>query len=416
MRFRPFFPVDRGAVHRPARRTGFPRPGRAPGPAIAGDGPLRVVTAVPPMPARWIAAALFAAGLAAAFLHLPEAGAPGFAPATDDSPASTAVAPTLHTLPAAAPQAGPASLARLADGRIAAAWLAGPDDDESAAGIWFATFDGDAWSPPQLAARRESTAAGTFAHMNKLGRPLLWAEGGWLHLWYESLTLGDWAGAAIVHSLSTDGGKTWSKAERLPVSPFGALGSGLGGPPLALADGGLALPLDHRLFGRGGEMLRLSATGRLIDKIRLAHPLGGSRPSVVALDGERGLAVAAGDAGQRTVLASADGGRQWSPLTDVDLAGAATAPALLRLADGKLLLAGNPAGQRGTLRLWLSADDGRSWSAGPTIEAAADGAAEFADPALLQARDGRIHLAYTWRRQQIRHRVFSESWLEAARP
>ena len=381
--------------------------------------------ALPPAAARWIAAALFAAGLAAAFLRLPQAAAPAFVPAFVPAFAPTASAhagspaeatASEFTLPAPAAQAGPASLALLPDGRVAAAWLAGPDDDASAASIWFATFGRDGWSPPQLAARRESTAAGTFAHMNKLGRPVLWAEGSWLHLWYESLTLGDWAGAAIVHSLSTDGGKTWSKAERLPVSPFGALGSGLGGPPLALADGGLALPLDHRLFGRGGEMLRLSATGRLIDKVRLAHPLGSSRPAVVALDGQRGLAVAAGDAGQRAVLTSADGGRQWSAVPGIDLAGATTAPALLRLAGGKLMLAGNPPGEGGTLRLWLSADEGRSWSAGPSIEAAADGAAEFADPALLQARDGRIHLAYTWRRQQIRHRVFSQSWLEAARP
>ena len=371
----------------------------------------------PPSPAtaRWISAALFAAGLAAAFLQLPEAGVPGFAAPSPGGRAATDATAMEYTLPAAAAQAGPASLALLADGRVAAAWLAGPEDDASAATIWFATFGHDGWSAPQPAARRESTAAGTFAHMNKLGRPVLWAEGGWLHLWYESLTLGDWAGATIVHSRSTDGGKTWSKAERLPTSAAGALGSGLGGPPLALVDGGLALPLDHRLVGRGSEVLRLSATGRLVDKIRLTHPLGGSRPALVALDGQRALAVAAGDGAERALLASTDGGRQWSAVPGV-LAGAATAPAILRLAGGRLLLAGNPAGDRGRLQLWLSADDGRNWSAGPTIEAAADGAAEFADPALLQGRDGRIHLAYTWRRQQIRHRIFSESWLEAARP
>ena len=39
--------------------------------------------------------------------------------------------------------------------------------------------------------------------------------------------------------------------------------------------------------------------------------------------------------------------------------------------------------------------------------------AEFSYPSLLQARDGSIHLAYTWRRQGIRHLSFNRAWLEA---
>ena len=42
--------------------------------------------------------------------------------------------------------------------------------------------------------------------------------------------------------------------------------------------------------------------------------------------------------------------------------------------------------------------------------------AEFSYPALLQARDGRIHLAYTWRRQGIKHAVFNEAWLDGGTP
>ena len=28
------------------------------------------------------------------------------------------------------------------------------------------------------------------------------------------------------------------------------------------------------------------------------------------------------------------------------------------------------------------------------------------------ARDGNIHLAYTWKRERIRHHVFNSAWLE----
>jgi predicted neuraminidase len=80
------------------------------------------------------------------------------------------------------------------------------------------------------------------------------------------------------------------------------------------------------------------------------------------------------------------------------------------------LLAGNPAAGTQSLALWISADDGKSWQAKRAIESAPDGGAEFTNPALLLGRDGRIHLAYDWRRQGIKHAVFSEAWLDGEVP
>lgn len=364
-------------------------------------------------------AVLFAAGLAAAFLHQPVTEPPAFVP----PPAPTAQARqaaeiSLATLPIAAPVAGPSTLARLADGRIAAAWLAGPGNDESAAGIWLSIFGTSGWSQPLRAASRESTAAGTFAHMNGLERPILLAEGNWLHLWYESLPLGDWAGAAIVHSRSTDAGKTWSKAERLQSSPLGTLGSGLGGPPLMLADGGLALPLDQRFPRQGSEWLRQSATGRIVDKIRLALPAPTQQAAIVTLDEQRALAIfrdkRAGD--HRAALSTANGGQTWETAGELALPNPDAPLALLRLSSGHLLLAGNPQAGKEALQLWLSADEGKTWTMKRTVETASDGAADFSAPALLQGRDGRIHLTYTWRQQAIRHAVFGAAWLEEGAP
>eukprot|EP00959_Pyramimonas_sp_CCMP1952_P179634 3755948-Pyramimonas_sp.AAC.1 len=36
---------------------------------------------------------------------------------------------------------------------------------------------------------------------------------------------------------------------------------------------------------------------------------------------------------------------------------------------------------------------------------------EYSYPALVQAPDGAIHLAYTWRRLTIKHVVISEGWI-----
>ena len=63
------------------------------------------------------------------------------------------------------------------------------------------------------------------------------------------------------------------------------------------------------------------------------------------------------------------------------------------------------------VRVAVSRDAGASWSA-PRLVEDATGGEEFSYPALLQGRDGTIHLAYTWQRKAIKHVSFAPSWLE----
>lgn len=359
---------------------------------------------MPPV-ARPLLLLLFALALAAACWRIP------------------AVTPSAFTLPEAAPSSLPAefsavmltgddttasqpTLTQLPDGRLAAAWLSSRDDEPV---IRFSVFGRDGWREPQIIASRPSTAGGSFAHVGELDRPILHAEGSWLHLWYISRA----AGGSINHSLSTDSGKTWTKPTRLQSSPLANQGSELAAPPLPLADGGLLLPASQNLLGRRGEILHLSPTGRIIDKTRL--PAGPAwQPALLALDAQRALGLLRVEGGIQAV-GTDDGGRRWQrreavPTPHPDLPFAA-----LRLKSGRLLLAGNGSAGRQSLQLWLSADDGQHWEASRTVEAAVDGGAEFTAPALLLGRDGHIHLVYGWRRQGIRHASFSEAWLDGGR-
>ena len=78
----------------------------------------------------------------------------------------------------------------------------------------------------------------------------------------------------------------------------------------------------------------------------------------------------------------------------------------MRLADGRFLLAYNPsAAGRGTLEIAVSAD-GRDWRRGVVLE---DAVGEFSYPAMIQARDGRVHVTYTWMRRRIKHVVIDPS-------
>ena len=206
---------------------------------------------------RWLALALFGLGLAAAGWRTPTppramlSPAPAAHLAGDDLPAAARASPERP------------SPTRLANGQAAVAWL--ENGEPESAGIRLVIRDATGWREMGRIASRESTAAAAFLHAQRLGRPLLWAEGGWLHLWYEAHPLGSAAGAVLMHSVSTDGGRQWTNARRLDSTPFGGLGPRLGETLRPLADGGLLLPLAQA--SGDGPWLRLSVTGQLIDRL-----------------------------------------------------------------------------------------------------------------------------------------------------
>lgn len=368
---------------------------------------------------HWLAAALFLAALSAALWRAPSPAAAAFAA---PPPANLSPLPALFSaeqLPRAAESAHAASLAQLPDGRIAAAWFAGTQEGADDVAIWFSTLGKDGWSKPQPIANRESTAGGTFAYVRKIGNPVLYAEGSWLHLWYVSVAVGGWAGSSINHSVSTDGGASWFKPTKLQTSPLANISTLVRTPPLALADGGIGLPIYHEFIAKHGEWLRLSATGQILDKTRMTNAVRSLQPAIVALDEQRALALlrdAGPGPGKVQVVRTKNGGANWNAEEALPIPNPNASVALLRLKSGRLLLAGNPQNGREAMLLWISADEGKTWQASRTIESAPDGGAEFSYPALLLDRDGRIHLAYTWRRQSIKHAAFSEAWLAGGQP
>ncbi|WP_153145076.1 exo-alpha-sialidase [Dechloromonas sp. H13] len=369
-------------------------------------------------PARWLAPSCFLLALAAAAWRAPLPAAPEFVPPPaarpDRNPATFAAA----LLPTAAPSAHAAALAELADGRIAAAWFAGTREGAADVAVWFATRDGT-WSAPQAIATRESTAAETRAYVRKVGNPVLYAEGGRLHLWFVSVALGGWAGSSLNHAVSGDGGTSWSPPTKLPTSPFLNISTLGRAPPVALADGGLGLPVYHEFVAKHGEWLRLAADGRILDKVRMAADRRTLQPAVAVFDRHHALAILRDGGpgpGRIRVATSADGGQHWPAAAALPLPNPNSSVALLRLQSGRLLIAGNGAGNRNQLLLWVSDDAGQTWRLARTVESDPDELVEFSYPALLQARDGRIHLAYTWRRQGIKHAEFSEAWLAGGTP
>ena len=72
----------------------------------------------------------------------------------------------------------------------------------------------------------------------------------------------------------------------------------------------------------------------------------------------------------------------------------------VRLRDGRALLIYNDT-PRGRTPLNLAVSpDGKDWK---NVWAFETGPGEYSYPAIIQGRDGLVHVTYTWKRQKIRH-------------
>ncbi len=322
------------------------------------------------------------------------------------SPSSTNLQAEL--LPRAGVSAHAVTLVESHDGKLIAAWFGGSREGAADVAIYSSQYDSGkgAWSAPHRIVERQQLTRDTQRLIRKLGNPVLWhAPDNVLHLWFVSVSYGGWAGSAINHMQSSDDGQQWSKATRIVSSPFWNLSTLVRNPPLALTDGAIVLPVYHELLNKRPEWLRINHDGQLLDKVRIPHSAGTLQPAAVALDAQHALVLMRNSRGSHRIqmARSNNAGRDWQPSTALPIPNPDSAIALIRLADGSLLLACNPLeANRHQLALLRSTDEGKRWSA-PYIVEQGEINDEFSYPALLQDSKGSVHLAYTWKRQAIKH-------------
>lgn len=411
-------------------------------------------------PIRLGVVGIFTLLIALAFWTHPQTPSPAF----DLPPTSKLSSPTKQTekpwlrresLPVAAPSVHAPTLTELPNGRLAAAWFAGSREGASDVRIVFserklphASDSPDPsgtqghWERPRTIASREQTERDTRRNVRKLGNPVLFTDGNTVHLFYVSAGMGGWAGSSINHRRSNDGGENWGSAKKIISSPFMNVSTLVRTPPVRLADGSLGLPVYHELITKHGEWLRLSPHGEVLSKTRMPHPRATLQPSVIALDTQHAIAFlrdAGPGEGHIQISQTRDAGQTWQAQNSLPLTNPNASIAAIKLHDGRILLAANPSRGRHILELWLSDTTGQNWThraivdspdtVAPSNErntsigannaeapAKSSGPAvtdESSYPALLQTRDGNIHLAYTWHRQRIRLVSFNVAWLNS---
>jgi predicted neuraminidase len=314
-----------------------------------------------------------------------------------------------------------ASLCELPGGGLAAAWYGGSREGARDVAIYLATRatePGSRWTAPRAIVTPDSAVREAWRFVKKVGNPLLFADAqGRLSLLYVTVAVGGWSGSSLNLKQSSDGGRTWTPSRRLGLSPFFNVSELVKNKPAALAGGGWAVPMYHELFGKFPEVLWLDDTA--VSKVAKTRVFGGRsafQPALVPLSAERALMFcrACGSTPQVHLTETSDGGRRWSAPRATGLPNPDSGLDAIRLTDGRLLLAFNDStNHRENLRLAMSSDEGKSWQRVATL--AEETGAEFSYPSLLQARDGQVHVVYTWKRRGIKHVTFNLAWLAGQR-
>ena len=308
----------------------------------------------------------------------------------------------------ATPQSHAATIVQTPDALVAA-WFGGRHERDPGVGIWLSRKLAGQWTPPVEVANGVQASGERLPCWNPV---LFLPRHGPLMLFYKvGPDPQHWWGML---KTSTDQGVHWSDARRLADGVLGPIKN----KPVQLADGSIVSPSSREdgswriQFERsidGGEQWTLASA------VPNPEHIEAIQPSLLRWSGEQLQAI--GRTRQNRVFStwSSDGGRHWSALHLLELANPNSGIDAVSLADGRALLVYNPTDHgkdwwdgRGQLALALSRD-GEHWARALTLEN--EQGAEFSYPAVIQTRDGLVHILYTWKRQRIRHVVIDPARL-----
>jgi predicted neuraminidase len=293
---------------------------------------------------------------------------------------------------------------------LVAAWFGGTAERNPDVGIWVSRRDGTRWSAPVEVA----TGTGSDGTREPGWNPVLFqASDGPLLLFYKvGPSPREWR--AFVRT-SVDCGRTWSGAIPLPTGILGPIRA----KPVELVAGSLVAgsSTEHagwkvhiERFAAGGavagnrwspEALSSASRWQTIGPLNDTREFAAIQPTILVHAPTRLQILCRSQQGVVTEAWSEDAGLTLGRMTATRCR-PERGHRPVRLADGRFLLAYNPIKEdRHRLDVAVSTD-GRSWLSVVTLE---DSPGEYSYPAMIQARDGLVHVAYTWKRQRIKHVV-----------
>jgi predicted neuraminidase len=286
---------------------------------------------------------------------------------------------------------------------LVAAWFGGTAERNPDVGIWVSRLESGRWTPPVEVANGVQSAELRYPTWNPV---LFQPRSGPLLLFYKGgPSPSEWWGMKMT---SADGGKTWSRPERLPPGILGPIKN----KPVQLASGDLIASSSTENAGWQVHFERSTDNGKTwtaTPPINDGRTIRAIQPSILFHRDGRLQAVGRTGSGKIFETWSRDQGRTWSDLALTSLPNPNSGLDAVTLRDGRFVLVYNhTANGRSPLNVAISSD-GETWQAAAVLEN--EPGAEFSYPAVIQTSDGLIHVTYTWKRQRIKHAVLDPAHL-----
>jgi predicted neuraminidase len=291
------------------------------------------------------------------------------------------------------------------EGTLVAAWFAGSRERALDVGIWESRLENGKWSEPKEILQGFGE--------NGLRRYPCWnpvlfqPKYGPLLLFYKvGPSPENWWGLVTT---SDNQGITWSDSTPLPKNYYGPIRN----KPVELPEGVLLCGSSTESAGWRVHMEWMRSPGKDFGRtgpLNNAREVAAIQPTILVHRPNQ-LQILCRTKQGRIVEAWSEDGKNWTPLTRTILPNPNSAIDAVQLADGRSLLVYNhSADDRGVLNVALSRD-GLEWEASVLLENTPG--TEFSYPAVIQTRDGQVHITYSWKRQRIRHVVLDPARLPA---
>ncbi|MBM7123405.1 sialidase family protein [Dyella kyungheensis] len=298
-------------------------------------------------------------------------------------------------------------------GGLVAAWFGGKQERDPSVGIWLSRHLSGQWTRPREVANGRQPDGSRLPTWN----PVLFRSAtGRLMLFYK---IGPdpqhWWGMLMT---SDDDGASWSAPRRLPPGILGPIKN----KPIQLANGEILSPSSTEQGGWRVHTERSVDDGKTwVAGNDISSPgIDAIQPSLLSMRDGTIEAVGRTRQGKLFWSRSGDAGHHWSPLGLLEVTNPNAGIDAVSLADGRYLLVYNPTlpghqwwDGRGTLAVALSAD-GLRWKRVLTLES--QPGREYSYPAVIQSRDGLVHVLYTWQRTRMRHVVIDPALLPTPAP
>jgi len=292
---------------------------------------------------------------------------------------------------------------------LVSAWFGGTDESNPDVAIWLSRYINNRWTDPQKVADGAELNGRQVACWNPV---LFQPKSGPLMLFYK---VGDdepeWWGE---YKTSSDGGKTWSKAMRLPDGFLGPIKN----KPVQLSNGSILSPssIEYYKFQDGdtSEVWQvhfelsedMGRTWTKIGPINDGKDFNVIQPSILIYpNGRMQVLCRTERSGYIYQAWSEDMGKTWGAMTPTELPNPDAGTDAIILQNGRALLVYNHSTRMGKRRNVLNvaiSEDGEKWFAAQVLE---NQKGEYSYPTVIQTNDGLVHITYTWRREKIKHVV-----------